>query len=113
MIETALNAICKTASSKFSPVLLQKLFKHIFQQKTQLQKEINNIEDYEKVVFVTDLFELYLSSLDHLVKGKPKDTQEYHMEIVKFASQMVEFDPNSNVKFVQDEQKMESIYLFN
>jgi len=32
------------------------------------------IEEYEQVVFVTDIFELHLSSIDNLIKGNPKET---------------------------------------
>ena len=53
-----------------------------------MDNSIKNIEDYEQVEFVTDLYELYLSSVDHLVKGNPKETTKYHSKIVQFASEM-------------------------
>ena len=53
------------------------------------------------------MFELYLSSIDHIIRGNTKDTKNFHAEVVSLAADMIKFDPNSNVNIEDKDDQMD------
>lgn len=59
---------------------------------------MNEVDDYDLITTISEIFESYLSILESLIKGAPEETKEFFFQIVDLSSQLINYDPNGQAR---------------
>ncbi len=100
-----LNAISKSVSTKMSP-LLEHLIKFIIGDIQKIREKVKKIDDVDYTTHASELLDLYISTIENLVKGCPKEIATYLNDIVQISAELLEFDPN-NTAIIDEQDEME------
>jgi hypothetical protein len=89
-----LNAISKIVASKLTNVVpdIATFILDDFEKLENMMNENQDDSDFKNLV--SELFEHYLSILDNLVKGSPKEVDKFIDSIIDNAANLLDFDPD-------------------
>ncbi|KAL4466961.1 hypothetical protein ABPG74_010558 [Tetrahymena malaccensis] len=90
----ALSAISKTVAKKLGSNL-KDLINIIL---NDINQYVEEVDDYDLIITISEMFESYLSILESLIKGCPDEIKEYFSQIVDLSSQLINYDPNGQAR---------------
>ncbi|EGR34114.1 hypothetical protein IMG5_023380 [Ichthyophthirius multifiliis] len=98
----AISALSKTVSRKLG-VCLKQIVQLIV---SNIQEYMTGIEEYDQIIIISEMFELYLGILENLVKNSHDETKEFFNQIIDLTSELINYDPNRTAQ-IDDQQEME------
>lgn len=105
----ALSAIAKSVSRKLG-AHLKDLINIIL---NDIRQYILEVDDYDLVITISEMFESYLSILENLIRGSHEDTKEFLPLIVGLSAELINYDPNGLARmFNSGDMDIEGRFVF-